>query len=185
MSDASFQTRYGVAVGLFAGAIRNGATEEQWSESQNKVRSHIRELKVVAFATEYWVDKGLLQIPERIYGCFGMTELEHGSNVAGVLTTATLDKETDEFVVHTPTLGATKWWIGGAASSATHCAVTAQLVVDGKRHGVKTFVVPMRDPKTFKNLPGVVTGDIGKKMGRDGIDNGYIQVRRVCCKALA
>ena len=25
-------------------------------------------------------------------------------------------------------------------------------------------------------LPGINIGDIGKKMGRDGIDNGYIQV---------
>jgi alkylation response protein AidB-like acyl-CoA dehydrogenase len=42
-----------------------------------------------------------------------MTELAHGSNVAGLETTATLDERTDEFVVHTPHLGATKWWIGG------------------------------------------------------------------------
>jgi acyl-CoA oxidase len=25
-------------------------------------------------------------------------------------------------------------------------------------------------------MPGITIGDIGKKMGRDGIDNGYIQV---------
>ena len=42
-----------------------------------------------------------------------MTELAHGSNVAGLETTATLDERTDEFVVHTPHLGATKWGIGG------------------------------------------------------------------------
>jgi alkylation response protein AidB-like acyl-CoA dehydrogenase len=42
-----------------------------------------------------------------------LTELAHGSNVAGLETTATLDERTDEFVVHTPHLGATKWWIGG------------------------------------------------------------------------
>jgi acyl-CoA oxidase len=124
---------------------------------------------------EYWVDKGVLQMPERIIGCFGMTELEHGSNVAGLLTTATLDKKTDEFIIHTPHLGATKWWIGGAASSATHCSVFAQLVVDGKKYGTKTFVVPIRNPKTFDTLPGILIGDIGKKMGRDGVDNGYLQ----------
>jgi alkylation response protein AidB-like acyl-CoA dehydrogenase len=42
-----------------------------------------------------------------------LIELAHGSNVAGLETTATLDERTDEFVVHTPHLGATKWWIGG------------------------------------------------------------------------
>jgi hypothetical protein len=30
--------------------------------------------------------------------------------------------------------------------------------------------------RTFQLKPGVMIGDIGKKMGRDGIDNGYIQV---------
>jgi len=49
-----------------------------------------------------------------------MTELGHGSNVAGLETTATFDKETDEFIIHTPSLTATKWWIGGAAQTATH-----------------------------------------------------------------
>jgi acyl-CoA oxidase len=42
-----------------------------------------------------------------------MTELAHGSNVAGLETTATFDERTDEFVIHTPHVGATKWWIGG------------------------------------------------------------------------
>jgi acyl-CoA oxidase len=30
--------------------------------------------------------------------------------------------------------------------------------------------------RSFTLLPGINIGDIGKKMGRDGIDNGYIQV---------
>jgi acyl-CoA oxidase len=76
-----------------------------------------------------------------------MTELAHGSNVAGLETTATFDQDTDEFVIHTPHLGATKWWIGGAASTATHAAVFAQMWVGGKRWGVKTFVVQLRDTK--------------------------------------
>jgi hypothetical protein len=123
-----------------------------------------------------------------------MTELAHGSNVAGLETTATFDPSSDEFVIHTPHLGATKWWIGGAASTATHAAVFAQLIVNGKKHGVKTFVTQLRDTKyvlpswssalkhnsqlttdslltrrTFQLLPGITIGDIGKKMGRDGI----------------
>ena len=151
--DPGFWTRFGVHLGLFSNAVRSGATSGQFA---------------------YWMSKGMLTV-RNFYGCFGMTELAHGSNVAGLETTATLDENTDEFVIHTPHLGATKWWIGGAAHSATHCAVFAQLIVKGKRYGTKTFVVPLRDPDTYRLLPGITIGDIGKKMGRDGIDNGYIQ----------
>jgi len=28
--------------------------------------------------------------------------------------------------------------------------------------------------RTFSLLPGITIGDIGKKMGRDGIDNGWM-----------
>jgi acyl-CoA oxidase len=103
----------------------------------------------------YWIDKGVLGL-NGVIGCFAMTELAHGSNVAGLETTATFDPSTDEFVIHTPHLGATKWWIGGAASTATHAAVFAQLIVDGKRWGVKTFVTQLRDIK-WVALGGLVS----------------------------
>jgi acyl-CoA oxidase len=48
-------------------------------------------------------------------GCFGMTELGHGSNVMGLETTAMYDPATSEFVINTPTDQASKYWIGGAA----------------------------------------------------------------------
>lgn len=82
-------------------------------------------------------------------------------------------------MIHTPTLTATKWWIGGAAESATHSTVFANLVVDGKRYGVKPFVVQLRDPETFTLMPGVNIGDCGTKMGRNAIDNGWIQFTHV------
>lgn len=63
----------------------------------------------------------------------------HGSNVAGLETTATFDEKTDEFVIHTPGISSLKWWIGGA-TTATHCAVFAQMWVKGKCYGVKTFM---------------------------------------------
>lgn len=39
--------------------------------------------------------------------------------------------------------------------------------------------MPLRDPKAYNLLPGINIGDIGKKMGRDGIDNGWIQFTSV------
>jgi acyl-CoA oxidase len=126
----------------------------------------------------YWFQKGALSLRGMV-GCFAMTELGHGSNVPGLETTATFDEASDQFIIHTPTVTATKWWIGGAAHSATHAAVFAQLIVKGKNYGTKCFIVPLRDPKTYNTLPGINIGDIGKKMGRDGIDNGWIQFTHV------
>lgn len=155
--DPSFHTRLGVHLGLFLGCIRGNGTPSQM---------------------QYWLLRKESAYVKNLYGCFGMTELAHGSNVAGLETTATFDEENDEFVIHTPHLGATKWWIGGAAHSATHCTVYARLIVKGKDYGVKTFVVPLRD-SDHNLMPGVSIGDIGSKMGRDGIDNGWIQFSQV------
>lgn len=156
--DPQLGTRVGVHLGLFGNCIKGNGTDEQ---------------------IHYWLqERGALFI-KGIYGCFAMTELGHGSNVAQLQTRAVYDSDSDTIVINTPDLTATKWWIGGAAHSATHSAVYARLIVSGKDYGVKTFVVPLRDPATFQLLPGISIGDIGAKMGRDGIDNGWIQFRNV------
>lgn len=67
-----------------------------------------------------------------------------------------------------------KFWIGGAAKSSNTCTVFAQLYLDGKCHGPHAFVVPIRDKETHLPFTGVLLGDCGKKIGHDGIDNGFI-----------
>lgn len=54
-------------------------------------------------------------------GCFGMSELGHGSNVMGIETTAVYDPATQEFVINTPSNDASKYWIGGAAQHGKVC----------------------------------------------------------------
>jgi len=51
----------------------------------------------------------------------------HGSNVAGLETTATFDKEKDEFVIHTPNIRATTFWPGSLGVVCTHAVVFARL----------------------------------------------------------
>lgn len=118
-------------------------------------------------------------------GCFAMTELHHGSNVQGLQTTATFDLITDEFIINTPNDGAIKWWIGNAAVHGKFATVFAKLVLpthDSKKTadmGVHAFIVPIRDLKTHKTLPGIEIHDCGHKVGLNGVDNGALRFRSV------
>ena len=64
-------------------------------------------------------------------GCYAQTELGHGSNVAGIETTASLDSNLDQFVIHSPTVTSTKFWPGGLGLWADHALVFAKCIVDG------------------------------------------------------
>lgn len=112
-------------------------------------------------------------------GCFGLTELEHGSNVRGVQTEAHYDHSTKSFVLNSPTKSAMKFWIGAAGNVANMSVIWAQLYVQNKCYGVHAFVVPIRDRTTHKLLPGVLVGDCGPKNGCNEIDNGFILLDNV------
>ena len=109
----------------------------------------------------------------QMLGCYAQTELGHGSDIQRLETTATYNKSNETFVINSPTIGSTKWWIGDLGVHCTHAALFAQLIIDGKNHGLHVFVVPIRDPVTFKTIPRVEAGDIGPKLGFNTKDNGY------------
>lgn len=151
MLDPSVETVIGVHYFLFRPAIEGSGSSEQ----------------ILRWAPD--------TVMGRILGSFAMTEMGTGSNVPGIETTATYDLETQEFVINTPSLTATKWWIGGVADVSTHTILFARLIVKGKDHGIQMFVVQLRDLKTHKVLPNISVGDCGEKMGRHGVPNGWIQ----------
>ncbi len=147
--DLSLAIKFGVQYGLFGGSILNLGTK--------------------AHHEKYLRDVGTLQLP----GCFAMTELGHGSNVKDIETVARFDKETQEFVIQTPSESARKDYIGNAATHGLMATVFAQLEIDEERYGVHAFLTPIRD-QSGKALPGVKIGDCGEKMGLNGVDNGRL-----------
>lgn len=78
-------------------------------------------------------------------GCYGQTELAHGSDIQNLMTTATYDAEKEEFIIDSPSTGAIKWWIGDLGTYANHAIIFAQLIIKGKNLGLHTFLVPIRD----------------------------------------
>lgn len=146
--DGSLTIKFGVQFGLFGGSIQKLGTKKHHDK--------------------YLGDAGTASL----LGCFAMTETGHGSNVRGIKTTATYDKDTDSIVIHTPGKNDNKEYIGNALD-AKMATVFAQLIVNGKNEGVHAILVPVRNEK-HKLLPGVTIEDNGYKLGLNGVDNGKI-----------
>ncbi|KAJ3213641.1 acyl-Coenzyme A oxidase [Dinochytrium kinnereticum] len=132
------------------------------------------------FSTDDQKDEFLRQLDDyEMLGSFAMTELGHSSSLRDLETTANFDPTKDEWVLLSPTLTSTKWWIGMVGQSATHTVLIAQTIVHGSNIGLNWFLVPLRD-RNGRLLPGVSCGDVGAKAGRSGLDNGWIQLTSVC-----
>ncbi|KAJ8975938.1 hypothetical protein NQ317_010873 [Molorchus minor] len=115
-----------------------------------------------------------LRYVDDISGCYCLTEIGHGSNTRGMKTTATYNEDKKQFVLNSQNFEAAKCWVGGLGQGATHAIVYAQLILKNTNYGLHAFVVPIRDPATFLPYPGLTVGDMGEKIGLNGIDNGFV-----------
>ncbi|TFK48180.1 acyl-CoA oxidase [Heliocybe sulcata] len=164
--------------------------QHHWSDTETRVALglidepipislHLLAFEPVFFSQasqELIAQYGLLIQQRGIVGCYLQTELGHGSNVAGLETTATYIPATQEFEVHSPTLTSSKWWIGSLGKTATHGVLQARLVLpNGSDLGPHLFFVQLRSLDNHRPMPGITIGDIGPKAGAGyaGVDNGY------------
>jgi acyl-CoA oxidase len=152
--DLSLMVKAGVQWGLFGGALELLGTRRQHEKYLRDVMS--------------------FDLP----GCFAMTETGHGSDVQQLRTTCTYDPETETFDLHTPHQAARKDYIGNAAKDGRMAVVFAQLITQGKNHGVHAWLVPIRD-EDGTPCPGVTIGDDGPKAGLPGVDNGRLSFDHV------
>ncbi|KAF4526156.1 hypothetical protein B566_EDAN008192 [Ephemera danica] len=53
------------------------------------------------------------------------------------------------------------------------------LYTNGQCHGVHTFMVQLRDEKTYQPLPGITLGDVGHKFGFNAGNNGFMALNKV------
>lgn len=107
-------------------------------------------------------------------GCFGLTELGYGNNAVCMATTARYDEGSREFVIHSTTPLAQKYWITNGATHAHWAVVFAQLLIGAENHGIHGFLVRIRDHATMLPMPGVSIQDMGHKMGCNGVDNAKL-----------
>eukprot|EP00731_Ephydatia_muelleri_P022450 Em0015g33a len=155
--------RYAYSVALFAHDVSNLSPHAMFLDVLKRAnRQHFTSL--IETAQNY-----------QVIGCFALTEIAHGSNSKGLRTTATYDPATQGFIIHSPDIEAAKCWVGNLGKVASYTILFAQLCTpDGAHHGVHQFLVPVRDTYTLNTLPGVIAGDMGAKLGMNGVSNGFV-----------
>eukprot|EP01114_Cavostelium_apophysatum_P005224 TRINITY_DN1598_c0_g1_i4.p1 TRINITY_DN1598_c0_g1~~TRINITY_DN1598_c0_g1_i4.p1 ORF type:complete len:722 (-),score=135.85 TRINITY_DN1598_c0_g1_i4:45-2210(-) len=147
--DTSLSAKFGLHYGMFINCIKNLGTD--------------RHKKYIPLCEQL-----------RIIGCFALTELSHGSNARAIETTATFDQDAQEFVIHSPSHTSYKWWIGLAGKTANYTCLIARLILKGKDLGIHPFLVPLRSMHDHNTFAGVMIGDLGEKIGHNGLDHGFI-----------
>lgn len=107
---------------------------------------------------------------------YAQTELGHGSDIQSVETTATFEPETQEFVLHSPTISSIKYWPGEMGILANYAIVMANLITKGVDQGVHPFLIRIRDQENHRPMKDLEVGDIGPKMGYNTKDNGFLRL---------
>lgn len=116
-------------------------------------------------------------------GCFSLTEKLAGVQSGLVVqTTADWDEASQEFILHTPNVGARKNWIS-QGFTADKTVVVATLRMNGETKGPQAFYMDLR--KDGALVDGVSVDDMGKKTTGNDLDNAWISFDNVRLPATA
>ena len=138
----AFRSIFSINVGMFASALKNGATEAQRAE---------------------WFP----QLVEGKIACFGLTEPGSGSDSAAMQTTATPDPDGNGWI-----LNGTKRYITNAphADVALIMARTSKDPLPKNAH-VSAFIVPMSTPGISRGSPDKKMGQAGSHISDIMLDD--------------
>lgn len=108
-----------------------------------------------------------------------LTEVGHGLDARNIETTATLSQDGTSFDLHTPSLNAAKAMppvtpLGGVAKVAV---VFAQMVVNGKSSGVRTFLVNLTNGARM--CPGITSTLLPQRPGCRPLDHAVTSFSHV------
>jgi acyl-CoA oxidase len=109
----------------------------------------------------------------QIIGSYSQAELGNGGNLNGIETQVIYNREKQEFIVNSPTITSSKYWIGGVGVNANFTLLVARLVIDGKDYGPHAFITQIRNFRSHKAVHGAFIGEVGPKMGLTSSDQGF------------
>lgn len=109
----------------------------------------------------------------QIIGSYSQSEIGGGSDLRKIETEAIYDPSKKIFIINSPTITSSKFWIGGLGLSCNYTIIIAKLIINEVDYGPHPFLVQIRNLRSHKPLAGENLGEIGPKIGLTSSDYGF------------
>lgn len=129
-------------------------------------------LKFLASSTQLAFYQHLID-SNQLVGSYSQTELGNGSSLKGIETQAIYNVEKQQFIINSPTITSSKFWVGGKGLHANYTILIARLTIENVDYGPHAFIVQIRNFRSHKVVDGAFIGEIGPKMGLLSSDHGF------------